>query len=182
MGGKSARRETLLLSECPKRSAFPGLKLQYHLADVQHTPFISPDVKIQTPRVWSTERTEPIRKDSYAFWKTGSVWTGNDLSKKMMDVIHSHPVSIIRLGSRPWLVRSKCRDAARIEPQEVSKVWRHKARWERRGEKTNREMAGSKQQCTNFRKVWVCSSDPGEWNKFHSDLLFSVGVHTDFVP
>lgn len=57
----------------------------------------------------------------------------------MMDVIHSHPVSIIRLGSRPWLVQSKCRDAARIEPQEVSKVWRCKARWERRGEKRNRK-------------------------------------------
>lgn len=71
------------------------------------------------------------------FGKTGSVGTGSDLSKKMMDVIHSHPLSIISLGSRPW--QSKCRDAARIKPQEVSKVWRCKARWERRGEKRKRE-------------------------------------------
>lgn len=73
MRGESARRENLLLPGCPNRSAFPGLKLQYHLADVQHTPFTSPDVKVQTPREWSTERIEPIRTDSYALWKTGSV-------------------------------------------------------------------------------------------------------------
>lgn len=156
MGGKSARRENLPLRGCPNRSAFPGLN---HLVDAEHTPVTNPDTKIQTPRVWSTEKTESVRKHSSAFWKTRSVWTGSDLSKKMMDVIHSHSVSLTRFGSRPWLVQSQRRDAARIEPQEVSKAWRCKARWERRSVKRNR--AGSKQQLTNFWKVWVCSSDPG---------------------
>lgn len=42
-----------------------------------------------------------------------------------------------------------------------------------RGEvKRQTEMAGSKQQHTNFRKVWVCSSDPGLETSFTLNCYF----------
>lgn len=134
MGSKSARRKNLPLSGCPNRSAFPGLKLQYH-----------PSHTVREPWCQNTDSTSVEHREDWAHkGRYLCILEKQDLFELEVTWVRWRmwftAIQWAALGLAPghgWY--SPNTELLQGLSLRSSKVWRCKAIWERRGEKRNRE-------------------------------------------